>query len=439
MSTGRAPSGLALVTVVLAVTPLLVAPKCFDYDAPPPPDTGPVDSGMDAVVDSGPADTAPEAMPDAAPDAADTTPPIDTGMIVLPTPEGMIDAACRALRCDGAAAWAYWRDDWDEYAVERTVTFRDPDASTSTFEVTDETGAPADLTFEPAVPVTLHVVSPGDGTATAAHDLTAPAFFRAIAYRDVLTNSGAYEGPTIDAVAPRFDAATEHRASIRFVPIESGTFTAWSSVGVTDGDRYAEILDGSVTPDFATGDAGKGMMLTITVSAGSDDLTVFQGEDPDRPAALDTDPRRYASDPVWDMASSVLVGVVAQEGLDPMTGESRFTFNWTTRTFTRDVGYVIELQNEPTNRFRHDFTALGMFTDSVMRAAIDADVEVRAPYFGGAVIAPGERLQLLAVPTVAREYEIYCAIGVTHAPNGAPDLTTGHAGAGMHDVITVVP
>jgi uncharacterized cupredoxin-like copper-binding protein len=255
----------------------------------------------------------------------------------------------------------------------------------------------------------------------------------------VVTESGAYSGPSIDAVIPTFDAATEHRATIRFVPIEADTFTLWSSMGVTDGDRYAEIVDGSVTPDLGTGDAGKGMTITVEVMAGDDDLTVFQGQTPDRDPALDVDPRRSAADPVWESASVALVGALAQEGLDPMTGENRFTYDWTTRTLMQNVGHVIEIENEAGNRFRHSFAAQGMLSDSVFRAGLDLDVEVRAAYLETVVVQPGARLQIFIVPTVAQEYQTYCQIGVSHAANGTPDLTTGHAGAGMHDLITVAP
>jgi hypothetical protein len=80
-----------------------------------------------------------------------------------------------------------------------------------------------------------------------------------------------------------------------------------------------------------------------------------------------------------------------------------------------------------------------MLSDSVFRAAVDIDVEVRAAYLATVTVQPAARIQVFVVPTVAREYQTYCQIGVSHASNGAPDLTTGHAGAGMHDLITVVP
>jgi len=424
-------AGIGVAASVVVLAPLLLAPKCFEYQPAQMPDTGPADTGMDAP-DTGPEDTGPETgLPD-------TTPPIDTGTPPMLSPEGMIDAACLALRCDAGDAVRYWKDDWDDHHVERIVTFRDPDASTAVFEVTDAAGAPSDLRFTSALPVTLHLVAPGDGSATGPHDLTAPELFRSIALRDVATDGGAYKGPTIDAVLPIYEAGVEHRATIRFIPIEQGTFTGWSSTGVTDGDRYAEIVLGTVTPDLGTGDAGLGMTLSVEVTA-DDDLTVFQGESSDRPPGLDADPRRDAADPVWGGGVVSVIGILAQEGLDPMTGESLFTFNWTTRTLAKDVGHVLELTSRPTNRFRHDFTALGMMSDSVVRAALDVDAEVRAPYFAATNINPGETIQLFIVPTIARDYQTYCQIGVTHAASGAPDLTTGHAGAGMQDEITVAP
>jgi hypothetical protein len=386
---------------------------------------------MDATPpETGPTDTGTETLPD-------TLPPIDTAPPVMPTAEGMIAAACLALRCDAADAVRYWRSDWDDYDVERTITFRD-EATTSTFDVTDDTGATSTLAFVAGIPVTLHLVAPGDGTATTAHDFTAPAFFRTVAFRDVVTASGAYEAVAFDAILPTFETGVEHRATLRFVPIEAGSYTAWSSTGVTDGDRYTAIVDGSASPDLGTGDAGRGMTLTLDVTP-ADALTVFQGASLERPPSLDADPRRDASDPIWDGAAVALVGITAMEGLDPMTGESVFTFDWTTRTLTRNVGHILELSNNPTNRFRHDFTAMGMMSDAVVRAGLDPDAEVRAPYFRGTVINPGMTIQLFVVPTLARAYQTYCEIGVVHAENGVPDLTTGHAGAGMHDLITIVP
>ncbi len=299
-------------------------------------------------------------------------------------------------------------------------------------------GAASDLVFAQAVPVTLHLVAPGDATASAVHDFTASLFFRSVAFRDVATASGTYKGPTLDAVELVHEEGTEHRATLRFVPIETGTFTAYSSQGVTDGRRYAEIVQGTITPDLTTGDADKGMTIDLEV-VGDEGLTIFQASSPDRPADLDADPRRDSSHPVWEAASVTTIGILAQEGLDPMTGESRFTFDWTTRTLTQNTGHVLEVENEAGNLFDHDFTALGMLSDSVVRAAEDAHAEIRAPYFSGASITPGLRIRLYLVPTIAREYQTYCQIGVSHADNGAPDLTTGHAGAGMQDVVTVVP
>ena len=186
------------------------------------------------------------------------------------------------------------------------------------------------------------------------------------------------------------------------------------------------------------GDAGRGMTVSLEITP-ADDLTLFLGESADRPPSLDTDPRRDPTDPVWDGAASVLVGVLAQEAIDGMTGENVFTFDWTTRTFTKDVGHVIEVTNETGNRFQHAFNAMGMMADSVVRGGIDPDVEVRAPYFTNMTVRPGMTMSLHFVPTVVRDYQTYCQIGVTHADNGAPDLSTGHAGAGMHDLVSVVP
>jgi hypothetical protein len=55
---------------LLLAAPLLMAPKCFDYDGPPPvpdtgtPDTGPADTGtIEAGTDAAPPDTGPPFVP----------------------------------------------------------------------------------------------------------------------------------------------------------------------------------------------------------------------------------------------------------------------------------------------------------------------------------------------------------------------------------------
>lgn len=421
--------------IVLLMLPALLGTKCIDYS--PPADAGPGgDAGVDAASDTSVPDAAPDAEPDAEPDAAPDAVP--DGMVMpTHTPEGMRRAACLARRCSSGDAVRYWKDDWDDFDVELTVTFRDADAATSSFEITDAAG-PAELDFEVGVPVTLHLVAPGDGSATAAHDFTATPFFRTVAWHEIETTDGAYRAPNFDAILPIFEPGVEHRSTLRFIPIVEGSFQAWSSQGVAGGDAYADIVAGTSSPDFGTGDAGKGMLVPIGV-AGGFDLTLFQDRDPDRQANLDSDARRVATDPVWGAAAVVTIGIDARESLDPETGDSVFTFDWTTRVLAQGVGHVLELTSQPDNDFRHNFTALGLLVDSVMRRVVDSQIELRASYLATTNVEPGARIQLWVLPTLATDYQTYCQIGVVHADNGAPDLTTGHAGAGMRDTITVTP
>lgn len=412
--------------LLLATVPALLAPKCIDYDAPADsgrPDAGRVDAGTDAGgVDAGPADGGADAGP------------ADAGFDAGPEPlsaAGMRRAACLADRCRAPAAVRYWKDDWELFHVQRTVTLADDELA-----VTDADGAPAALTFESGIPVTLTVVLPDD--ATSAHDLTAPGFFRTVAWRDVETGDGGYRAPTFDAVLPRFEPGVSHAAVLRFVPIERGEHVAYSSTGVTDGQRYAEILTGAVAPDLDTGDAAAGLTATVSVT-GPAEITVFQGSDPDRAAALDADPRRDADHAVWDPAAVTTIGIDSIEGIDPMTGLSVFTFDWTTRELRQGVGHVLELSSRPGNDFQHNFTAQGLLIDAVLRRVVDSEVELRAPYVETTNVDAGALIQIWLVPTVVKDYQTYCQIGVVHADNGAPDLTTGHAGAGMLDTIRVRP
>src|SRR5688572_9000863 len=163
---------------LLGLAPLLMAPKCIDYVGAPA--DGDADAGedagepMDAADDGDAADAGEDAASDASPSDGSEPPPLSI--------DGMVDAACVVRRCTAGQVVRYWEDDWEESAVERTLTFEDPAEGSARFVVRDASGAPTSLQFEAGVPVTLRVISPGDGTATAAHDLTAPQFFRSVAW-----------------------------------------------------------------------------------------------------------------------------------------------------------------------------------------------------------------------------------------------------------------
>jgi hypothetical protein len=150
---------------------------------------------------------------------------------------------------------------------------------------------------------------------------------------------------------------------------------------------------------------------------------------------LDRDVRRDRADPVW--AAPTPLSVQAVESTNPDTGADVFSLVWSTTALTRNVGYALSLTSGLTNVFQHNFTSPGLARDSVLAAAVDSHIELRLAYLDSTNIAAGGQVTLYFVPTLATTYRTYCRLGVVLGPNGTPDLHTGHAGAGMLDLVTV--
>ena len=397
--------------------------KCVNYD--------------ERLTPGGGADGASDADGDGDPEPGDTT----ISDCLPPEPvfdlDAMMGVACTKTRCSGQRAASFWVDVWNDYDVVRIVRFRD-DAPGPRFEITDEQGNPSDLAFVQGTPVTIILRNEGDSGVSRAYDFTAPVLFRHVAWRDVATSDGVYKSATFDAVLPGYTAGQRHEVVLSFVPIELGTFDVYSSGGVTNGTRYAAIADATVTPDLATGDAGQGMKTTVTITGGVT-LALFSGTDIERDARLDDDPRRDATHSVWDPGNLRTVTIGASEVQDAVTGRYTLTFQWSSRAFPVSVGHLIELQNGSTNRFRHNFTANGLLRGSVNRALVDSQTEVRASAFDSVDVLVGKTIRIYFVPTVIARYGVFCNRGSTYSTNGQPDLGSGHAGAGMHDLVEVIP
>ena len=414
-------SGPLRVAGLLLLGSTLTGSKCVSYDERLTVPSDPNNAG-DADGDADPGDgTVTECLP----------------------PEPVYDlnemrrAACVGLRCASQRASAFWFDAWEDHDVVRVVRFRD-DAPGPRFDVTDEQGAPSSLAFVQGTPVTLIVRNEGDAGVSRAYDFTAPLLFHHVAWRDIATSDGTYEAATFDAVLPGYASGQRREVVIAFVPIERGTFDVYSSGGVVNGTAYSAIASGPATPDLATGDAGQGMKTTLTIT-GDSPLTLFRGSDVDRDARLDDDPRRAASDPVWDPGNLRTVTIDAVEAQNPDTGGDIFTFQWSSLAFPVNVAHVIELHSVAANRYQHNFTALGLMRGSVNRGVSDSQTEVRAASYDSINIVAGKTIRIYFVPTVIARYEVFCQLGIVFSSNGQPDLQSGHAGAGMHDVVEVVP
>lgn len=400
--------------VLLASMPALSGAKCFDYE----PELSRELAQPQQQQPSEPNSCQPPAPPP-------------------PSVEAMRGEACIGTRCYADDVVAYWKPHWDEHARERTIVFQESGPDDYSFEVTDASGAAAALEFAAGVPVTLTLVNPAQAS-SGPHDLTAPSFFRSVAWWKVETSGGEYLAPTFDAIGVSHSEDAEHRAVLRFVPIKAGEYTAWSAEGVDAGRQFADIVTGEVSPDLQTGDAGAGMVTSIkVVPAGQ--LTLFQGGNPNRELALDQDPRRSLEHDVWEPDSLHTVRVEARESLDPQTGASVFTFDWSTRQFKANAGTVLEIRSGADNEFQHDITAPDLVRDSVTAVTRDAQARVYAPYLDSIHISPDTTIEMLFVPTVVADYRVYCGHGVVHDASGEPDLETGHAKAGMHDWISVAP
>ena len=344
----------------------------------------------------------------------------------------MIDKSCEDGTCKASAIVAYWKDQWNTYATQRTVTFVETSPTVFGLRITDESDATASLEFAAGVPVTLTLRNPGDTRSTQPHFLTAPLFYRSVAFRKADSESAEYKGVGFDSFGVNWTQATDRELKLFFVPMASGAFDAYCESDVPNGGAYADIVKAVVTPDLdsSEGHAGKGMKDTITI-VGDLGVTLDPELVAGRVAALDGDSRRDSKHAVWQS------GVHEQTLTLHENSPTSYEFRPATLTLTTGIGHAIAITNPNDNISKHYLTTPEFFVTTVMRHATDLDAEVRASYLRGVEVKQGGTAHLFVVPTTAGTYSSYCEIGVEDKPNGSPDFDTGHAGLGMAGTVMV--
>jgi hypothetical protein len=421
----------------LAMAPWLMGTRCLDQTT--------IDTYQDAVAanagggGSGGGDTGSDTGSDTETDtSSECVIPVVPEFGEAASVEEMAGYACLGDRCSSKLAVNYWLNyaGWSSSDIERTVSV-DGSGSALSFTVTDKAGDGADLEFDVGKPVTLSIKN---SEAADTHFLTAPKFYRSVAWRRVLTEHGEFKAHTFDSIGVK--PGTNDTVKLTFVPMKAGTYTVFSENGVPDGDNYAGIIDGSVNPDLSQGDAGQGLKeLSITVSE-NDALkgkTLVQESDADRNTALDADSRRQSSDDVWTTLNSFYqtedVGVTGSGPIELRDSEDGpYSFNPSAVTLVKDSAYVLAFDNR--GEATHVYTAPSFFSSAVMLKAEDDSVEVKAPYLDAVLLLAGKKSLVTLVPDRLGVFRPYCELSVTHF-DGKPDLSTGHAVKGMVGTITV--
>jgi uncharacterized cupredoxin-like copper-binding protein len=353
----------------------------------------------------------------------------DGGQTALVSAETMVAAACSSDTCTTSKVVGYWKDLWTDHAVQRTVRFVETDATHFSYAVTDGAGAPSTLEFEAGVPVTLTLVNPGDGTSKGKHYLTAPEFFRTVAWRKAETADAEYKAPYFDAVEVLYAAGSEKLLKLYFVPIVAGSFDAYCEIGVQKGANGK--------PDHSTGHSGLGMKLPIKVTSRFTRSLDTELESA-WVSALGSDSRRSGSHAVW--ADGARNDSFKVQGGAPIrmveVSGGALAFEPKTIRLTEGVGYVLGFSNVGSQG-KHYFTAPTLFASSVVRKTEDSHSELKAPYFSAIELLPGKSASMFLVPTKKGEYPAVCEIGVTKKPDGTLDHATGHAGKGMTATVIV--
>ena len=342
-------------------------------------------------------------------------------------------------RCSSKLVVNYWNSiaGWNSNDTERTVTVTGS-GDTLSYGITDKQDAAAELTFELGKPVSLTILNEEGGDT---HFITAPKFFRTVAWRRIDTPDGQFTATTFDAVGAKAGAGS---IKLSFVPMVAGTYTIFSETGVTDGENYGALIDGSFDQaNLNTGNAGKGLVATITVieSEVLGESTLFQETLLERDTALDSDARRYSTDPLWDSPNTFYeLEDVGQVGSGPILlqdSDSGYAFEPASITLEKDTAYTLAFKNtgDPT----HVYTAPSFFAASIMRDAQDDHAVVKAPYLTSVWLKGGESNTTkvtLAPITLLGTLKTYCEAGVEHL-EGQPVLSTGHAGSGMIGTVTI--
>lgn len=406
---------------------------------------------MKTIVDPSPVSSAPAAPRDPSRATARlrgrVVPPLSLGLLVLlgacgrgPAPEpqaeplpaeiqALLEKACTEGTCKSSQLVGHWKDRWNEQAVQRTVRFVEHGAGHFGYEVTDATGAPATLSFETGVPVTLTLVNPGDTTSSGKHYVTAPEFFRTVAWRKAETADAEYKAPTFDAFELLYTPGSTRSMKLYFVPMIAGHYGAYCELGVK------KLADGS--PDYATGHAGLGMTLEIEVTR---DLGVALDAEvvKDWAPGLASDARRSSGHDVWkdgnrddSFKSKGGAPVKMVEG-----AAGALSFEPGTLRLKEGKAYVLGFSNAGSAA-KHYFTAPELFAASVLRKVEDSHAEIKAPYLDAVELLPGKSADLYLVPARKGEFKALCEIGVGRKADGSFDHATGHAGKGMVSTVIV--
>jgi hypothetical protein len=388
-------------------------------DAPGLADGGGETDGTPGEVDAGdePVDAAP-----GGPDAARLT------------VEAMLATACTGSSCSAAKVAAYWRNEWDTYAVKRTIRFHDLSATEHRLEVTDGAGNPATLEFIAGLPVSLTIVNPGDSSSTGKHNITAPALFRAVAWRRAKSLFADYRAAHFDAVHVRRRSGTDLSVVLEFVPMNPGMFDVYCQTSVPNGNQYEAIVAGTTTPDLTStaGHAGKGAKTTATIT------TSFAGQIAQPVAALSSDPRRAGTHAVWGTAVRNDTYRVDPIQFFEFTDEE-YAFIPANLALADEIGTVLRIENPTANVRAHAFAARSFYDSAVLWKAQDDDVEVETSTLTSVQALVGGWTELFVVPTMPGSFGSYCEVAVQISPEGNPNLSTGHAGRGMVGSIAVSP
>lgn len=450
---------------LLLVAPLALA-GCLDETFGPVCGAGTVEKDGSCVPDHAP----PTSATCGSGTALDGGACVPTATTETPSLDGLIAYACRANRCVASLVVDYWNKQtaridgstWDDHAVKRTISLLEvggrmgpsgPEFDQLVYRVSDGAGGTWDckdgaacegLTFQAGMPVTLTIRQIGGNIS--AHYFSAARFYRTVAWRDAASVNAVYRAPAFDSFGAKKGTSTSSVA-ISFVPMTTGAFDGYCHLGVTNGSRFAEIVEGTVEPNYATGHAGDGMYTDVVVEDSSgrfDNLTFVQDQLPNRDPAFDKDSR--TGTPWWTM-TAVNGGLCCTPMTIDMTEVSETEYAYRVGgialsevnplVLLTDHGYQLTFQNTSDMR-NHRFASPQLLEQSLMRRAEDSAADVRAPYLTELEVAPGKEALLSIIPLVAARFASYCSIGVRTGANGAVDLHSGHAGSGMRAPISVL-
>lgn len=289
-----------------------------------------------------------------------------------------------------------WLDfvDWDkaerkqvvavEHDSDHWIFMPDPDLEVSHWHLTTDSQN-SDRYFVAGIPYVLEMINPS--TSSVSHDFMAPDFYKAIATYKVQTVDAEYRTPYFN----NFDILPGGIVELYFVPVLPGTYDMWCTI---PGHR----------------EAGKEGTYTITAGEGFElDLEMAANFDP----ALEADPRRSESHPVWQEGAAIAQTVVLTESM----------FDPNEFTLMANVGCKLSLITSGAGEERC-FTASEFFQSVVTSKAQDSQAQIKVPYFNAIELLLGGSTELYIVPTVPGTYDVLCTI-------------TDHAGLGMTGTITV--